>query len=303
MSRPLTFDIITIQNTSWDKTLEYWRTVESLGFDNLWIADHFVNPRRPQAPWLEAWSLLAALAVQTSRIRIGTLVTPIGLRHPAILARQAMTVDNISGGRLELGLGTGSESDPSWRMLGTGVWGPGERVRRFREYVGMVDSLLCNESTTVSGEYYQLDEAAMLPGCVQKPRPPLTIAARGRAMIAVTARYADRWNTFLGTSPTPEEAVRTIRERNVMLDEACTQIGRDPHEITRSLLLLDKDIPGGPFSSSDGFEEMVSRFREAGITDFIFYYPPDEWYPAGGKGQEEVFRRVAHDVMPRLRQS
>ncbi len=262
-----------------------------------------MNPRQPRTSWLEAWSLLAALAAHTSRIRIGTLVTPFTLRHPALLARQAMTVDRISAGRLELGLGAGSQHDPSWRMLGVGAWEPAELVRRFREYVGMVDSLLRNESTTISGHYYQLEDVAISPGPVQKPRPPLTIAALGPSMLKTAARYADRWNTFLGSSESTKEAVGTIRERNKMLDEACAQLGRDPQEIIRSLLLLDRTTPTSPFSSINSFEETIGRFREGGITDFIFYYPPDEWYPVGGEGQEEVVRQVATEIVPRLRQS
>jgi len=301
MSRPFTFGIITIQNTTWQKTLESWQTIESLGFDSVWIADHFVNPRHPETPWLDGWSLLAALATRTTSIRIGTLVSPYPLRHPGVLARQAMTVDHISGGRLELGLGAGTDYDPTWRMLNIGGEGPAERVRRFREYVEQVDSLLRNESTTMQGQYHQLSGATMSPGPLQKPRPPLTIAAAGPAMLKIVARYADRWNTFIGTPQSMKEAAQTIHARNVMLDDACAQLGRDPGEITRSLLMLDRTTPKSPFSSIADFEDIVGHFNEAGITDFIFYYPPDEWYSIGGAAQEETLRRVAAEVIPKLR--
>lgn len=111
--------------------------MEEAGFDSIWLADHFVNDMQPTAPWFEAWTLLAALATQTEKIRIGTLVTPITWRNPAWLARQAMTVDHISNGRLEIGIGAGAPAqiDCSYSMTGTPDWPPAERVDRVREVV------------------------------------------------------------------------------------------------------------------------------------------------------------------------
>ena len=107
MDHQLRFGFLTVQNAPWPAMIERWRYLEDLGFDSAWLADHFVNPNEPAQPWSEGWTLLAALAAQTSRIRVGTLTTNASLRHPVMLARQALTVDHISGGRLEIGIGAG----------------------------------------------------------------------------------------------------------------------------------------------------------------------------------------------------
>jgi alkanesulfonate monooxygenase SsuD/methylene tetrahydromethanopterin reductase-like flavin-dependent oxidoreductase (luciferase family) len=156
----------------------------------MWIPDHFVFPWQPSSPWLECFSVLAALAARTSRIRLGSLVTHTVYRNPAILARTAMSLDQISGGRLELGLGSGA-SEYDWTMTsGAAPAPPAERVDRFVETVEIVDGLLRRTLDTYAGRYFSVADAALAPGPVQQPRPRLLIAASGPRMLKTAARYA-----------------------------------------------------------------------------------------------------------------
>jgi alkanesulfonate monooxygenase SsuD/methylene tetrahydromethanopterin reductase-like flavin-dependent oxidoreductase (luciferase family) len=240
--------------------------------------------------------------VHTSRIRVGTLVSQIPFRNPALFATEALTVDHIFNGRLEIGLGTGSQGDPGNTMMGLENWLPAERVERFREYIEIVDSLLRNSSADYEGAYYQAKEASLNPRPVQQPRPPITVAALGPVMLRITARYADRWNTYPAGTSTEPEAFAVIKERNARLDEACARIGRDPSEISRSILVYYRLGDLRPFASIGAFEDYVGGYREAGINEFMFYHPLQEWYKGSTDDDEKVFEKVATHVIPRLKQ-
>jgi alkanesulfonate monooxygenase SsuD/methylene tetrahydromethanopterin reductase-like flavin-dependent oxidoreductase (luciferase family) len=296
MTKQLKFGVMTVQNLPWRKELERWRLIEALGFDTVWVADHFVDPFQPDSPWFEGWTLLSALSSQTKHIRIGTLVTSIPLHNPAILARQALTVDHISHGRLELGLGAGvsGKIDPVHSMIGIEDWSPPERVARLREAVEIIDQCLCNKVTTYEGKYYRVKNAMMAPPPIQKPRPPITIAAMGQSMLKLAARYADTWNSIGGSwNDSPKTKLQNIQRRNEVLDDYCEKIGRKPETLRRSLLVFGSEAETA-FKSTDAFNVIVEQYREARITEFIFYYPfKDEQLP--------VFKDVAENVIPRLR--
>ncbi len=279
MNLPLRFGIIQLQNRPWKTLAENCQVVESLGYDSFWVADHFADGHNLEEDWLDGWSVITALAAQTHTIRIGTLVTNIIYRNPAVLAKQALTVDHISQGRLNLGIGATTERDVSHKMTGVEVWTTAERVQRFREFIEIVDHMLCNEITTYQGRYYTITEARMKPPPVQKPRPPLTIAAIGPTTLKVAAKYADTWNTFGGWDLSPQQTLETLRERCDQLEQYCAQIGRDPHTITRSFLVGLTD--DRPFASLEAFHDFIGRYHEIGINEFIFYYdypamPPDQ---------------------------
>ena len=139
---------------------------------------------------------MAALARETTRIRLAVYVTQIPFRNPALLARQALTLDHISGGRIEVGLGTGLTIDPSYEMIGMPNWSGKERVARLKEYVQIVDRLLSNEVSSFAGEYYQVKDAVMNPRPLQEPRPPIVIAAFRPVMLKLAAQHADNWNSL-----------------------------------------------------------------------------------------------------------
>jgi alkanesulfonate monooxygenase SsuD/methylene tetrahydromethanopterin reductase-like flavin-dependent oxidoreductase (luciferase family) len=284
MSQTLRFGICTDQNLPWPVLVERWQLFEQLGFDSVWDCDHYIQPSRPTGPYFEGWTLLAGLAARTERIRIGVLVSCNTFRHPALLAKEAITVDHIASGRLELGLGAGWYK-PEHEQFGIAFPAAGELVGRFREAVEVVDRLLRDEITTYNGQYYQLKDAASRPRPVQQPRPPLTLGAHRPKMLAIVARYADAWNSF-GT-------VAEMRTRNQILDEQCAKIGRDPGDIIRSLYGWAAMMPDDPWSSIDAFQDMIGRYREAGVNEFIIDQPRDE--------QFAVLERVATEVLPKLR--
>lgn len=284
----LRFGICTDQSMPFEETVERWRMFERLGFDSVWDCDHFNQPSNPTGPYFEGWTLLAAVAARTSRIRVGVLVTSNTFRHPALVAQQAVTVDHVSGGRLELGLGAGW-FEAEHERFGIELPDPGERVDRFREAVEIVDSLLRNEKTTYRGEHYQLDEAHVRPRPVQSPRPPLTLGAHRSRMLRICAEYADAWNSF--------GSIEQIAQRNRILDAHCAEIGRDPGEIRRSFYgwasnMTEQGLPD-PWESASAFEDVVGRYRDAGIDEFIMDQPrPD---------QQAVLEKVAGEVIPSLR--
>jgi alkanesulfonate monooxygenase SsuD/methylene tetrahydromethanopterin reductase-like flavin-dependent oxidoreductase (luciferase family) len=274
------FGIVTDQNLPWAVLVERWQYFEALGFDSVWDCDHFVQPSRPNGPYFEAWTLLAALAARTARIRLGVLVSSNTFRHPALLAKEAVTVDHVSDGRLEVGLGAGWY-EPEHAQFGLDFPAPPTLVGRYREAVAVVDSLLRNDVTSYQGSYYQLQAAPSRPRPVQQPRPPLTLAAHRPQMLRVVAEYADAWNSF--------GSVEEMRVRNALLDEQCQALGRDPTSVRRGLYGWASMLPSDPWASVDAFREMVGAYAEVGINEFLIDQPRPE--------QFDVLERVAADVL------
>jgi alkanesulfonate monooxygenase SsuD/methylene tetrahydromethanopterin reductase-like flavin-dependent oxidoreductase (luciferase family) len=272
------------QNLPYRDTVERWQLFDRLGYDSAWVCDHYLQPSRPTGPYFEGWTLLAALAARTERIRVGVLVSSNTFRHPALLAKEAVTLDHISGGRLELGIGAGWYV-PEHDMFGLAFPGPAELVGRFREAVEVVDHLLRHELTSYAGTYYQLKDAPMRPRPIQLPRPPFTLGAHGPRMLRIVAEYADTWNSF----GTPEQ----MRERGQILDEHCRAIGRDPASLRRSLYGWASMMGRDPWASVAAFEDMLGVYGEAGVTEFIVDAPA----PA----QFDVLEKVAAEL-PRQRQ-
>ena len=217
------------QNTTWDAMLEVWRAADDIEvYESGWTFDHFYPIFSDSTgPCLEGWMTLAGLAQATRRLRLGTLVTGIHYRHPAVLANMAATLDVMSGGRLELGIGAG------WNEEESGAYGielgtPRERSDRFEEACAVLTGLLSQETTTFKGSYYQLTDARCEPKPVQQPHPPICIGGSGRLRtLRTTARYAQHWN-FVGGTPDQ------FRETRDVLHQHCADIGRDPAEILLS---------------------------------------------------------------------
>jgi alkanesulfonate monooxygenase SsuD/methylene tetrahydromethanopterin reductase-like flavin-dependent oxidoreductase (luciferase family) len=292
------FQVLCLPNVPWPVLRERFVRLEELGFESAGLPDHFVDWTNPASPWFESWTALTGLAAATTSLRLATCVTQIPLRNPAMFARQALTLDHVSGGRLEIGLGTGLVGDRSYPMIGVADWEPKERVARLAEYVEIVDRLLRDETTTFEGTYYRVDGAIVNPRPVQTPRPPITVGALGPVMMRHVARWADTWST-MSFDPSFDVQVAETRERVEHLEDACAAVGRDPATLGRSYLMFDAEARprGGTYAyyeSVDRFEEMAGRILELGIHELVIYYPPDE-------RQLPTFERIAIDVLPRLR--
>lgn len=283
MTRKFRFGICTDQNMTWAKNVERWQQFERMGFESAWLCDHLIQPSRPQGPYFEAWTLLAGLAARTERIRLGVLVTSNTFRYPSVLAKEVVTVDHISNGRLEFGFGAGWY-EPEHRMFGIPFPETKELVVRFREAVELIDTTLRNDVSSYEGTYYRSEGLRSRPGPVQKPRPPFLLGAFGPRMLRIVARYADTWNAF----GTPEE----MRQRNQLLDEYCAEIGRDPETLDRSLYYWVPKSDADPWTSEQAFHDVIGPYIEAGVNQFLFDQPRDE--------QFDLLGRIASDVLPAL---
>jgi alkanesulfonate monooxygenase SsuD/methylene tetrahydromethanopterin reductase-like flavin-dependent oxidoreductase (luciferase family) len=207
-----------------------WRIADDGGFDHLWNSDHLAStgPTGPDLSVFEGWALLAAMAVATTKVRIGCMVTANTYRHPAVLAKVATTVDHLSGGRLEFGIGA-AWADAEHRMLG--LAGLEHRVGRLSESLQVIKSLWTEERTTFVGRYYNLVDAIANPKPVQAPHPPVWIGAGGEQMLRVVAQHADVWNA--SDAVAGDKAKATAYSAGI--DQYCSEIGRDPRELRRSV--------------------------------------------------------------------
>ncbi|MFX0054830.1 MAG: LLM class flavin-dependent oxidoreductase [Promethearchaeota archaeon] len=280
---------ILIQNYPFPQIAEVAQRIEEVGWDTIWVADEFNIS-------LECWTTLAGLANVTSTIRLGSLISAIMLRHPAILAKTASTVDNLSNGRLEVGVGSGvpSDMDPVYRMTGIDEWQPGERVKRFKEQVEILNLLLRLEKVTYKGQYYNLDECELTPRPMQKPRPPITIGAHGPRMLRITAEFADRWNTHGEWRMTLDETIETLESRIQLFDDMCDDFGRKASDVVRSALTYGQ-WESEAFTSIEKFEEITNRFRDIGFQEVIHYYP--FW----DDSKQGIFAAIDSDVLSGLR--
>jgi F420-dependent oxidoreductase-like protein len=227
----LRFGIKTAQqNTTYEDILRVWLEADSIpSIEHAWAFDHFIplGPD-PTGPQLEGWTLLGALAARTERVRVGLMVTGNIYRHPAVLANIATTVDIISHGRLDFGIGAG------WNELETTMYGiplypPGERIRRFGEACEVIKLLWTETEANFDGKYYQLKDARSEPKPIQKPYPPFVIGGGGEKLtLRIVAQYASVWNFVGGNAD-------DFRRKSEILNQHCSEVGRNPAEIERSI--------------------------------------------------------------------
>jgi alkanesulfonate monooxygenase SsuD/methylene tetrahydromethanopterin reductase-like flavin-dependent oxidoreductase (luciferase family) len=294
------FGALLLPDVPWPQLVARARAAERLGFDWVWLDDHAFHPARPDGPWLETWTALAGLAAATERVRVGPLVANVVLRPPVVLARQARTVEQIAGGRLEVGLGAGYAATDH-AAVGETPWAPPERAERFAEAVALVDALLRGGPVTFSGRHYAAREMVLAPPPWHAPRPPLAIAAHGPRALAVAARHADTWVSYGGFGCAPDEVVALTRRRGAALDAACRDAGRDPRTIRRRLLTGSAALTQAPlWRAPEDFLAFAAPLADAGIDELALHFPPEPVNPPGSIPAGAV-ERIAAEAFPLLR--
>ena len=251
------------QNTTWDDMLAVWRVADQIDvYESGWTFDHF-SPifSDPTGPCLEGWTTLTALAQATTRLRLGTLVTGIHHRHPAVLANMAAALDIISGGRLELGIGAGWNEEES-EAYGIELGSLTERFDRFDEACQVLIGLLSQETTDFDGRFFRLRAARNEPKGPQRPHPPICIGGNGeKRTLRITAKYADHWN-FVGGTP-----AEFARKRDV-LKAHCADVGRNPKDI-----MLSAHVRLSPERGHRGVIEDAIALGAEGLDLAIVYLP------------------------------
>ncbi|MFI5915111.1 LLM class flavin-dependent oxidoreductase [Dactylosporangium sp. NPDC051541] len=265
--------VLLLPADPWPETVARARHIEELGYAHLWTYDHLSWRRYRDEPWHATVPWLTGVAAATSRIRLGTMVTSPNFRHPVTLAKDVMTLDHISGGRVTIGVGAGGTGFDA-TVLGNVAPTARERTARFAEFVEVLDGLLSSSQYNFRGRFYGVDEARMIPGCVQRPRVPLAIAATGPRGLALAARYGDAWVTTGEPNATDRSGAAieaAVRRQGERLDEQCAAAGRDPASLQRIIVTGDTDER--PLASVGAFEDFVGRYERLGFTDVVFHDP------------------------------
>jgi F420-dependent oxidoreductase-like protein len=290
---------------------ELTQAADRLGYDSIWFMDHFYTAGMPQVDTFEAWTTASALAPLTERIRLGHMVLCNAFRHPGLLAKMASSLDVISGGRLDLGLGTGSVPE-EFGKFGIPLPSFRERTEQLDEALQILKLLFVENETTFTGKHYQLNGAPMRPKPIQKPYPPIMIGGGGeKFMLPLVARHADIWNC-------PTYFLGQLERKIAVLRDACAQIGRDfaglrlsqqailvigkdDAEVAAALAVAARRYPGPSWGLMEGGfigtpDKIVKKIREQhalGISQFVFFF-----YDRAAIGTLELF---ANEVMPAFR--
>ncbi|MFI7385304.1 LLM class flavin-dependent oxidoreductase [Streptomyces sp. NPDC049813] len=302
---PFRLSTVILPHRRWrEGARETWLRAEELGFHTAYTYDH-LSWRVPfrDGPWFGALPTLTAAAGVTERMRLGTLVTSPNFRHPVTLAKELITLDDLSDGRITLGIGAGGTGFDASALARSDqeAWTPRERADRFGEFVPLLDRLLTEDTVSYDGTFYSAGGAQNVPGCVQRPRLPFAVAATGPRGLKLAARHGQAWVTTgdpkLYENGTPEESVQAIRGQVRKLADACDAIGRDVSELDKILLTGFTPDRGGPLESVDAFVDFAGTHRELGFTELVVHWPiPDTAFAA----DQKVFEAIATQALAQL---
>lgn len=277
---------------------QLWQSAESIGFDHAWTYDHLAWRSLRSSTWYSAVPTLTAAALATQTLVLGTLVASPNFRHPVLLAKDIMTLDDISRGRIVLGIGAGAPGLDE-QIIGQPVISSEARGHRYREFVEVVDALLRSEATDHQGDFYQINSAPMVPGCIQLPRVPFAIAATGPRGIQLAAEFAQIWVTNgdprrFRELPEAESLSLISNQREQLLRE-CRRIGRDFSEVRT---MVNGSVVGdAPTASLRTFLDFAHRCADLGFTDLTVHFPRVDGIFAGCRTE---FTRIMTKAIPIL---
>lgn len=290
--RGVRLGVLILPEHPWPAAAEKWQRAEQLGFAHAWTFDHIAWRQLRDSTWYASVPTLSAAAMVTSKIRLGTLVASPNFRHPVPFARELLTLDDISGGRLTAGIGAGGQGWDA-TMLGQEACSTSERLDRFAEFVDLLDRCLTTQAVDFDGRYWRAREARTYPGCVQQPRVPFAIAATGPKSMRVAARHAAVWVTngdrsYEGPPLPPDAGAAVVAQQRRVFDQVCEAEGRDPTTVDK-LVLTGPRLDSG-LKTVEAFQAVVDAYSAAGMTDLVVPWPrPEPPYA----GSEAILDQIA----------
>lgn len=293
--------VMILTEQPWRDNARRWLTAEELGFDSAWTYDHLHWRGLRDSSWFSAMPVLAAAATVTQRITVGLMVASPNFRHPVTLAKETVTIDDISAGRFVLGIGAGSPDAGDAAVMGGLALTRRARADRFEEFVALTDRLLRSPSTTHVGRFYAVEDVVMIPGCVRQPRVPLAVAASGPRGIALAAKYADAWVTMGPTDWSrdyrPDECFEVVAEQMTRFRQCCAEAGRDPDQVEK--IFVSTGWAGDLVASPKACLDVAMQCAYLGITELILHWPRPHGVYAG---DPSVLAGIATEVLPTIHQ-
>lgn len=291
--------IVILTEDRWWSAEPKWRHAEEFGFDHAWTYDHLGWRHLVDGPWFSAIPTLTAAAMITSRIELGTFVASPNFRHPVPLARELLTLDDVSDGRLLFGVGAGTAGKSYDNVvLGGEELTPRQRADRYAEFVEALDGLLTTDRFDYDGAHFSASGARNLPGCVRRPRVPFVLAGEGPRSLRLAAKHGQGWVTTGRDADrdSAEDWWQGVAELKAKFDRALDETERDPARVRRYLSL--DTSPVYSLTSVDTFTDSAQRAHDLGFTDIIVHWPrsTDPY-----RGAESVLERVAEEALPEVR--
>jgi alkanesulfonate monooxygenase SsuD/methylene tetrahydromethanopterin reductase-like flavin-dependent oxidoreductase (luciferase family) len=279
---------VILPSQRWSEAKSMWERADGFGLHAAYTYDHLSWRNFRERPWFSMIPTLVAAAGVTSSIRLGPLVTSPNFRHPLVLAKDLLALDDVSNGRLTVGVGSGGTGfDAS--ALGQDAWSPSERHQRFVEFTRFLDVLLRESATTLQGTFYRVVDSRQIPGAVQSPRPPIYLSALGPKTMALAAEIADGWVSLANAaSSEPGATFSSVKRQVDTMNETLAQRGVANRSIER--VFLDFEGDENPLASFEGFIDWAGRYHELGFDELVVHWPVAD---SQFDNDPEVFERIA----------